>query len=198
MPRIIGGEARGRRLRSLPGRLTRPTADRVKEALFNIISHRVPGAHVLDLFAGTGNLGLEALSRGGRAVVFVDVSAHCARVIRENLAGLGWAERGRVMRGDVRETLARLARTAGVKFDLVFLDPPYRAGLVLPAIEALAAGDLVAAGGIVVAEHDMREEISSAPPGFVLIDQRRYGETILSFISPVACREAGETGEFPT
>lgn len=184
-------------MRSLPGRLTRPTSDRVKEALFNILLHRVPGAYVLDLYAGTGNLGLEALSRGAGGVVFVDASAHCARVIQRSLEEIGWAERGRVLRADVLAALPRLAREPE-RFDLVFLDPPYRAGLVVPTIEAVAAGAVVAAGGLIVAEHDMREEIPPALAGIELMDQRRYGETILSFISPVVCREVEGTGEFPT
>lgn len=196
MPRVIAGAAGGRRIRALPGRETRPTADRVKEALFNILGERVDGSRVLDLFAGTGNLGIEALSRGAVRAVFVDRDARSARLIRENLAGLGFAGRGEVLAHDAQSALARLS-AAGEAFDLIFLDPPYGQGLLPPLLAALAATGVLAPGGVVVAEHSRRDTLPEAAGPLIMSDRRRYGDTMLSFFS-AAGREPAETGESST
>lgn len=178
--RVIAGSARGRRLAAPPGSDTRPTADRVREALFSILGPPPPGAVVLDLFAGAGTLGIEALSRGAERAVFVDHARGAARVLRRNLEDLGLAGRGEVHVGDATRFVQRLARE-GRSFTWIFLDPPYAAGLADAALAAIAAGRLLAPDGTVVVEHDRR-----SPPlpehGLLLkADCRRYGDSELTF-----------------
>lgn len=158
--RVITGSARGRRLRELEGMETRPTTDRVKEGLFNILQCDIEGRRVLDLFAGTGQLGIECLSRGADFAVFVDRRADAVQLVRENLTVTGLRDRARVVQGD---SLAYL-RTLQEKFDLVFLDPPYQAGLLEPAVEMLAGFDILNPHGIIVAEHPAGRVLASPPP----------------------------------
>ena len=129
--RVISGSARGKRLGELSGMETRPTTDRVKEALFNIVQFELPGRQILDLFGGTGQLGIEALSRGAAGCTFVDMRGDAVRLIRRNLADTTLADKGRVVQGDSLEFLAR----CGEKFDVIFLDPPYSSGLLEAAME---------------------------------------------------------------
>jgi 16S rRNA (guanine966-N2)-methyltransferase len=180
--RIIAGVLGGRRIRAPRGDATRPTADRVREAVFNILAamHPMGGARVLDLFAGSGALGLEALSRGAASVVAVDAGAEAVKLIAANARDLGMGDRLRVLRGDVRAILAR-ARLAG-PFDLVFLDPPYAAELASPALAALPP--LLAVGAVVVVEHDRRAAPDPGPAPLTLVDRRRYGDTEVSFYRP--------------
>ncbi len=145
--RVITGSARGRRLRTLEGQDVRPTPERVKEAVFSIIQFQIEGRRFLDLFAGSGQMGIEALSRGAREVVFVDARKDSIEIIRENLEKTGLGERGRVVSMDA---LAFLSQPNG-KFDLAFLDPPYRTGLLAEALEKTAA--VMNPGGAVLCEH---------------------------------------------
>jgi 16S rRNA (guanine(966)-N(2))-methyltransferase RsmD len=171
--RVIAGRYGGRRLQAPPGAATRPTADRVREALFSILGPRVEDARVLDLFAGSGALGLEALSRGAAAATFVDSSPAAQRAIRANLAALG-AE-AEVVRADALRWL-RTASAGARQYDLVFLDPPYRrAGAVAGQLSA-AVSPVLAPGALVVAESDRRAPLELAVP---TIDERRYGDTLI-------------------
>jgi 16S rRNA (guanine(966)-N(2))-methyltransferase RsmD len=176
--RVIAGEWRGRPLKAPPGAATRPTSDRVREALFSILAARVPGARVLDLFAGSGALGLEALSRGAAAATFVDDAPAAVKAIRANLDALGGA--AEVRRADAVRFLAA-ARQDGAQYDLVFLDPPYRhAERLAPALsEALPA--VLAPGAVAVAESDRRAPLGLSLP---LHDERRYGDTLIRFHGP--------------
>ncbi len=135
--RVIAGTAKGHRLRSSRGHSLRPTADRVKEALFNILPHDLSGLKVLDLFAGTANLTLEALSRGAREATLVDVSREAEKTIHKNLAALGFSKQSRVWIVPVQRALHLLARR-GENFDLIFVDPPYEKGLVGRVLGAIA------------------------------------------------------------
>ena len=178
--RIIAGRYRGHPITAPAGRTVRPTTDRVREALFSILGATVEGATVLDLFAGSGALGLEALSRGAARAVFVEASLRSLEALRGNISRLG-VDGVRVAKGRVEDTLPRLARD-GETFDLVFLDPPYHKGLATETIERLDAGPLLRPGARVVAEH----EVDGAPPerlpgGLIRDDVRRYGDTVLSF-----------------
>ena len=175
--RVVGGRLGGRRLRAVPGRETRPTGDRVREALFAILGGRVEGARVLDLFAGTGALAIEALSRGASSAVLVEQAAPAVEVIRANLDALGLAERCRVRRTRA-ETYLRTQRDG--PFDLVLLDPPYAApvGLVAGLLGRLARTAL-APGAVVVVEAAARSEAPPWPPGLVPERPRRYGDTSL-------------------
>ncbi len=152
MVRIIAGTARGRKLETLEGLETRPTLDRVKEAVFGSLQFRIPYAEVLDLFAGSGNLGLEALSRGAKRVVLNDRNPDCAAIIRRNVETLGFSESARVLNLDFEAAIDRLA-AEGAQFDLAFLDPPYREGLSERAVRLLFEKKLIKPDGTVILEH---------------------------------------------
>jgi 16S rRNA (guanine966-N2)-methyltransferase len=180
--RVIAGRAKGRRLRTPKGRELRPTADRVKEALFNILPHDLVGRKVLDLFAGTGNLSIEALSRGAEEAVLVDVSREAAEVIEENLQTLKLAAESRVLTASVFKSVRMLSRR-GEKFDLIFIDPPYDKELVGETLKAIAKEELLAETGVAIAEHSVREKVQERYGTLVLTDRRRYGDTQLSFFT---------------
>jgi len=184
--RIIAGKCRGRVLRS-PGGSTanlgiRPTADRVKEALFSILGQRVRGAKVLDLYAGTGALGLESLSRGADAVVFIDSGAAAIELITKNVELCGFSERSTIIRRDLARGLSFLPPLSPPDgFDLIFLDPPYRLGLVALFLTGLAELPLLARDGMVVAEEGAEVELTEDYPGLSQVDWRHYGDTGIWF-----------------
>lgn len=177
--RIIGGSAGGRRLATPRGAATRPTTDRVRESLFSILGGPPEGTRVLDLFAGSGALGLEALSRGADHTVFVDQAPAALEVLRANLRSLGFGDRATVLRADALRALPRLER-AGERFGWIFVDPPYASGLADAVLERLGTGDLVAAEGVVAVEHDRRRSPAQRSGVLIRDDQRRYGDTVLS------------------
>ncbi len=183
--RIIGGEARGRKLKSPRGRSVRPTSERAREALFDILGAQVPGSRFLDLFAGVGAVGLEAHSRGAQQVVLVESSERAARLIRENAQALRAGERVKVVRADAVAALRGLA-AAGSKFDIAFMDPPYRDRRALQrALDELTReGGVLAADGVVVVEHDARAALPPAAGAFVADRSRRFGEATLTFFRP--------------
>ena len=170
----MGGEARGRSLRAVPGSRTRPTADRVRQSLFDALGQRMDGLAVLDLYAGTGALGLEALSRGAARATLVESDARACGVIFHNLAALRYEDRCRVLRDELPAALARLR---GDKYDLVFSDPPYALRAAASTLAALRESDLLAPGARVVLEMDRREPAPSAAAPLQLSDERRYGDT---------------------
>ena len=176
--RIISGEAGGRTLFAPSGLDTRPTSDKIRGSMFNIIGARVVDARVLDLFGGTGALALEALSRGAKSAVLVDCGARACPVIQDNIDTLGCGDRARLLRMKDTAAIAALNRQ-GAAFDLVFLDPPYRMDTA-PVCAALIREGLLAEGGLIVAEH-ARETPPSVPPPLLLLDRREYGVTGLSF-----------------
>ncbi len=180
--RIIGGQLRGRKLQSFKGSDVRPTADRVREALFNILGGRPAQACVLDLFSGTGALGIEALSRGAGMAVFVDRSAQALTVLRKNLDQCALSDRTRTIQWDIVKNLNCL-RTYPRTFNLVFLDPPYRLDLVPVAIQHLVDSQSLAPGAMLVAEHEARTPPDPGAIALELIETRRYGRTGLSFLS---------------
>ncbi|MGH7871270.1 MAG: 16S rRNA (guanine(966)-N(2))-methyltransferase RsmD [Candidatus Binatia bacterium] len=184
--RVIGGNAKGRRLLVLKGPAVRPTAVRVKDSLFNILPRDLAGMTVLDLFAGTGNLTIEALSRGAAEALLVEISPRSADVIRENLRRFGYdGEQVTLWVAPVARTLRALAKRSR-KFDLIFLDPPYDKGLVGSSLEIIGRGRLLNAEGTVIAEHSAREVVSTCYDSLVLNDQRHYGDTRLSFFQRAA------------
>jgi 16S rRNA (guanine966-N2)-methyltransferase len=180
MTRIISGSAGGRRIK-VPRAGVRPTGDRAREALFNALSHLLDlrGATVLDLYAGSGALGLEALSRGAASAVFVESGPGVLPVLRENLASLGLPG-GRVVAGSVPKVVAGSAPAA---FDLVMADPPYDtpADDVVGVLEALGSGGWLAPGAVVVVERPSREEPFEWPTPFTGLRDRRYGEALLRY-----------------
>lgn len=167
--RVITGSARGRRLETLPGESTRPTSEKVKESLFSAIQFDIEGRRVLDLFAGCGQLGIEALSRGAASCLFIDQNTDCVQLIRRNLQHTALAESAQVIGTDALTYLARSKE----RFDLVFLDPPYAAGLLLPALENVAP--LVNDGGIIVCETDDTAELPESVDRFALARLYRFG-----------------------
>ena len=174
--RVIAGEARGRRLEALPGTdVTRPTLSQVKEAMFSIVQFDLPGARVLDLYAGSGQLGIEALSRGAAECVFIDRRPDAVKLIQENLALCRLADRVRVRQGDA---LAYLR--SGEKFDLVFLDPPYASGLLEQALTDIAAFDICRQHGIIVAESAADTVLPALPAPYRLYREYRYGKIKLT------------------
>ena len=177
--RIIAGEFRGRRLASVRGRL-RPTSDLVREAVFNILGPAVAGARVLDLFAGTGALALEALSRGAARAVVVEDQAAALEVLRKNIEALKVADRVTVLSLPVFIAVKKLALRRE-PFHIIFLDPPYERGFAAETLRTLAASGLPAPGAWVVAEHSRREELPDHPGSLRLHQRRRYGDTVVSF-----------------
>jgi len=182
--RIISGALKGRKLAALPGFATRPTTDRVRESIFNIIAADIENARVLDLFAGTGALGLEALSRGAAGAVFVDASTGAVNIIRKNIAACRAESRARIIQWNITKNLNCL-QPAAPAFDLVFMDPPYDHNLILPALENLMKKDVMKNSATVIIEHSAREPIPESLPELHLADRRAYGKTLVSFLTVV-------------
>ncbi len=174
--RIIAGTAGGRRLKTLPGLNTRPTADRVKEAIFSVLGTRVLAARALDLFAGSGALALEALSRGADHAVVVEKSTRAAAVIRENAKLTGLTSKVSLL---TRDGLIVLRELEGQVFDLIFLDPPYRQGLAQASLEILAEGNYLASNGVIIVETSREEEMPVELGTITLRKQNRYGDTVI-------------------
>ena len=170
--RVITGSARGRRLKELEGMETRPTTDRVKEGLFNVLQFDIEGRKVLDLFAGTGQLGIECLSRGAASAVFVDRRPDAAALTRENLKLCDLTDRSRVVAGDSMEFL----KAAREKYDLIFLDPPYETELLETAIAHIARHDLLNVHGMMIAEHPVDKALPSLSAPYSMGRTYRYGK----------------------
>ncbi len=177
--RIIAGALKGRSLAPVKGRI-RPTAAKVREAIFNILGPAVTGIRVLDLFAGTGALGIEALSRGATAAVFVEEHPGALKVLRRNLTDLGLMDRSAVWPLPVAAALKKLAGR-GERFGLAFLDPPYGGGAAVAALGALAVFDLLLPGAPVVVEHSRRETLPEVCGQLERLEVRRYGDTQVAF-----------------
>lgn len=174
--RVVGGTARSIPLKTREGLDTRPTSDRVKEAVFNIIQFDVPGAAVLDLFGGSGQLAIEALSRGASSAVIVDNSPEALAVIRENLRRTGLSEGARVIRSDYLAYLNRCTES----FSLILLDPPYRENFVETALKRISEIDILKSGGIIVCEIPAEKILSPAYGGIRHAKDYRYGKTAIS------------------
>jgi 16S rRNA (guanine966-N2)-methyltransferase len=178
--RIVGGRLRGRKLQTFKGSGVRPTADRVREALFNILGRKFVHATVLDLFAGTGALGIEALSRGAQSAVFVDNSAYSLAVLRKNLDHCALQHCATTIQWDIARNLACL-KGYPETFELVFMDPPYHLGLVPRALQHLLESGCLSSGALLAAEHEVGTQLEIQSSRFTCTDMRRYGRTALSF-----------------
>ena len=174
--RVITGKARGVQLKTPQGMQTRPTADRVKEALFSIINFDLPGARVLDLFGGTGQLGIEALSRDAQSAVFVDAGADACRLIQENLKRTKLDGQGRVVRSDYMEYLNKCRET----FDIILLDPPYGEVFLENALKRITEIDILETNGIIVTERPLGKELPWEFSGYTRSRDYKYGKTLLT------------------
>jgi 16S rRNA (guanine966-N2)-methyltransferase len=182
--RIIGGTLKRRKLHPLRGQGIRPTTDYLRESIFNILAGCVEGAVVLDLFAGTGSFGIEALSRGASSAVFIDKGTRAIKALQRNISACSLEKRCTVVRRDVLRGLSFL-KPIGHGFDLVFVDPPYDCGLVEPTLHLLGRAECMAEEGLVVVEHSLVETLPERTGGFRRIDQRQHGKTLVSFIECV-------------
>ena len=174
--RVITGKARGTVLKTPDGLQTRPTTDRVKEALFSIIQFDLPGTRVLDLFGGTGQLGIEAISRGAKSAVFVDAEEKACRLIRENLRRARMEAEGRVLRSDYLSYLNGCKET----FDIILLDPPYAEVFLENALKKISEIDILQSGGIIVTERPLGKDLPWDFSGYVRSKDYKYGKTLLT------------------
>ena len=179
--RVITGKARGVQLKTPDGMLTRPTGDKVKEACFSIINFDIPNAKVLDLFGGTGQLGIEALSRGAQSAVFVDAREDACRLIRENLKRTKLEQQGKVVRSDYMDYLKRCRE----KFSIIFLDPPYAEVFLENALKQITEIDILESDGIIVAERPLGKELPWEFEGYTRSKDYKYGKTLLTIYRKV-------------
>ena len=193
--RVVAGKLKGRRLKTLKGSEVRPTADRVKESLFRIFGEQIVDANFLDLCAGTGSIGLEALSQGARVATFVDNNYHCIRVVESNLEMCGFDRKHpqvRLIHLDARKALARLGKRKA-KFDLIYFDPPYASKIYESCVKQIAEANLLSPNGVLVVEHRKVQGVDWA--GAVILDeldlsrQERYGDTMLSFYQVASVKD---------
>ncbi|MBU4310026.1 16S rRNA (guanine(966)-N(2))-methyltransferase RsmD [bacterium] len=187
--KIIGGEFGGRRLKALKSIKMRPTPMRVKEALFNILCNRVVGSSFLDLYAGSGQMGIEALSRGAKEVIFVDNHPSAIRLIRTNLGFLPYEKSPKIPRNNVLRVISSLSKEKK-RFDIIFLDPPYESRLVKNTLQALAKSDILKITTLVIAEHHKSLNLDKEIGSLGRVRQERYGDTVLTFYQKV--RTVGE------
>lgn len=162
------------------GDSTRPTSDRVKESLFNILAPYIADAEVLDLFAGTGNLGIEALSRGARFAVFVDKSHECSSIIRDNLSHTKLSDKAMILASDVVDAINKLSSEKR-KYDLIFLDPPYHKNFVDETLNFIEKSDIIKGSTVIIAESDVKDRVPEELGALKLMRSKKYGDTLLSF-----------------
>lgn len=182
--RIIAGDLKGRKLRSVHGSKTRPTANRTREAIFNILASQIPGSRVLDLFAGTGALGIEALSRKADAAVFIDNDPDSISVLQANLESLALERQTTIIRWNPVKNLNCL-KSLKIAFDLVFMDPPYLKNMIGPTLRNLHICQSLVSGTRVIVEHSHREPVLAGQLPFEIADQRKYGKTLVTILEYV-------------
>jgi 16S rRNA (guanine966-N2)-methyltransferase len=181
--RIISGTSKGRKLVTPRSHSVRPTSDRVKESIFNILRGEIEGNRVLDLFAGTGNLGIEALSRGAEKAIFVEKRRQATRLIQKNLAQFGLKDRSEILSKDANRAIGIL-KQRGESFDLILMDPPYEKGLIQKTLRKLNSHPVYCGNSTLVIEHHRREPLPLIIEGWDLIRQQRIGDTLISFLTP--------------
>jgi len=181
--RIISGTSKGRKLVTPKSQSLRPTSDRVKESIFNILRIEMEGKVVLDLFAGTGNLGIEALSRGAKKAIFVEKGRQAIRLIQKNLSQLGLEEWSEIVPRDANRAIGIL-KQRGESFDVILMDPPYEKGLIQKTLMKLRSHPIYKKDSILVIEHNKREPLPVTLAGWNLIRQRQIGDTLISFLTP--------------
>ncbi|HWR60030.1 MAG TPA: 16S rRNA (guanine(966)-N(2))-methyltransferase RsmD [Clostridia bacterium] len=180
--RVIAGEYRGRRLDRIEGMEIRPTSDKVKESLFNMLGEAVIDCSFLDLFGGTGGIGIEALSRGAKHVVFIDAGIKSIKVLKGNLEHLNIMEGAEVFHTDYEIAITKLYKY-NKQFDIVFIDPPYSLGMAQNALVCIEANPILAQDGLIIVEHDSRDDMPHKVGRLALYRVKQYGNTSLSFYS---------------
>lgn len=188
--RVVGGTLKGRQLRTAARLEIRPTSDYLKEVLFDVLQSRIRDAKFLDLFAGSGNVGIEALSRGAKEVIFVDSSDRSVRLIRANLRAVGMQDQATLLRSDATAAIRKLVKL-GYRFSVIFIDPPYQSRLLIPTLMALSGSDLLEEKGLVVVEHFHKQDLPHDLAGLIWAREIRHGESKLSFYT-TAQRPKGE------
>lgn len=179
--RVISGTARGHKLKCLEGMNTRPTTDRIKESLFNIIAGYIRDAYVLDMFAGTGALGIEALSRGAEFAVFVDQSHAASNVIRDNLVHTKLDHQSKIHTTSWNDFIEKIY-VNDRKFDVIFMDPPYEKGFIIPVTQRIWEKNMLSENGLLVIERDKEDEIPKVIGGLEVYREQQYGRTVLCFL----------------
>ena len=175
--RIISGEHKSRRLVGGKKTRVRPTSDRVKESIFNILQEEVMGKRILDLFAGAGSLGIEALSRGAESVTFVDASSQSINVLKKNIKSLNLESRSTILRLDGLKAINKLKRD----FQMIFADPPYLKGFVQRVIDSVAHSEVLEKNGVLILEHHKKETFSFPEEKLSVLRQKKFGDTVISF-----------------
>ena len=178
--RIIAGEAKNKKIKSRKGMNTRPTLGSVKESLFSIIAAYVPESRFLDLFSGTGNIALEALSRGAKKAVMIEQEQEALKIIIENINSLGYEDRCRAYKNDVVRAVEILGRKEE-KFDIIFMDPPYKQELCTKVMKAIEKSGILAENGLIICEHHIFEELADEMGSFKEADYRKYGKKAMTF-----------------
>lgn len=180
--RVIAGDYKGRRLDCIEGMEIRPTTDKVKESLFNILGNAVIDSAFLDLFSGTGGIGIEALSRGAKYVVFIDANIKSIKVLKGNLDHLNIKDNVEVFHTDYTTAISKLYKYKK-QFDIIFIDPPYRVGTAESALEEIDKNSILSQSGVIIVEHDSKEDMPQSVGKLYLYRIKQYGNTALSFYS---------------
>lgn len=178
--RVISGTRKGHKLKSPKGLNTRPTQDRIKESLFNILGNIGEGSLVLDLFSGSGSIGIEFLSRGSKKCYFIDNSSNSIKIIRENLNITRFNNKSKIYKKDVFRAIQFLS-SEGLRFDYIFMDPPYKRGLVSSVLEFIDENDILKSGGLIIIEHENELELADFIFNLDKVDKRKYGSKTISF-----------------
>jgi RNA methyltransferase, rsmD family len=178
--RVTAGTLKNRKIKSREGRETRPTLERIKEAIFSIIGDKVVDAKFLDLYSGTGNIAIEALSRGAKRAVMIEQDKEALRIIIDNIDTLGLTNVSRAYKNDVSRAIEILGRK-NEKFDIIFLDPPYKENISISTIEKVFENNILAEGGIIISEHSIYEKMPEKIGNFVKYDERNYNKKIVTF-----------------
>ena len=176
-PRIIAGSAKGKKLITTPGFTIRPLLSRIKKSLFDILRPEIDNSVFLDLYAGTGNVGIEALSRGAKKAVFVENSRQCVEMIEKNLINCGFSKKAEVLSADITTKLPKFNR----KFDIIFIGPPYKLNLTTKTIEIIDENNLLSNNGWIIAQHHIKEPVAEEIGKFIMLRQKKYGDTMLTF-----------------
>lgn len=178
--RVTAGTLKNRKIKSREGRETRPTLERIKEAIFSIIGDKVVDAKFLDLYSGTGNIAIEALSRGAKRAVMIEQDKEALRIIIDNIDTLGLTNVSRAYKNDVSRAIEILGRK-NEKFDIIFLDPPYKENISISTIGKVSENNILAEGGIIISEHSIYEKMPEKIGNFVKYDERNYNKKIVTF-----------------